>query len=333
MLDAEDAHHLTLSSLKKGQNLGLIRPKAPVRKNPTQCFGIEFPNRIGLAAGLDKDGECIWAWSHMGFGFVEVGTVTPKPQVGNPRPRLFRLKSDKAIINRMGFNNRGVDYLVERLKYQKLVSPIGVNIGKNKDTALNLAHEDYLHCFEKVYQLASYVTVNISSPNTPDLKSLQHGDLLKSILVPLKEKQAHFADKFQKYVPIVVKISPDLNKDEIQQIVQTLLELKIDGVIATNTTVTRPNTLKSKFKAETGGLSGAPLFHQSNLVIQTVSEIAKSALPIIAVGGVMCASDALKKFELGAQLVQIYTGMIYKGPKLIRECIEISNLRQKNVEP
>lgn len=322
LLEAEQAHHLTLSSLKMGQQCGLIRQRKPLVNKTVHCFGLEFPNPIGLAAGLDKNAECLTAWSNLGFGFIEVGTVTPKPQIGNPKPRLFRLQKDHALINRMGFNNYGVSYLVERLKAHQRVCPIGVNIGKNKDTPLHLAHEDYVYCFEKVYPFASYVTVNLSSPNTPDLKSLQHGDLLKSVLIPLKEQQKVLAQRYQKTVPILVKISPDLNIEEVQDIVKTLLELRVEGIIATNTTVQRPPQLRSLRKGETGGLSGEPLFEKSNQIVAAIYQMAGDDLPMIAVGGVSKPMDAIQKLKLGAKLVQIYTGLIYQGPKLVRDIVK-----------
>ncbi len=317
-LDPEFSHNLTLGMLKLLHQLGAFRKTPIATKNSITCFGLNFPNRVGLAAGLDKNGECIPAWGSLGFGFVEVGTVTPKGQVGNPRPRLFRLPKNQALINRMGFNNKGVDYLIEKLKAYPLSCPIGVNIGKNRDTSLENATLDYLHCFQKVYAYADYVTVNLSSPNTPGLKSLQHGDMLKSIIHPLLEERKKQTDKLQKIVPIVVKISPDLETDEVKSIVDLLVSLNIDGVIATNTTIKRPNTLQGKAIKEEGGLSGAPLFQASTDVVKTIYQHVGDKLPIIAVGGIFNTQDAKAKLAAGAKLIQLYSGLIYQGPALIK---------------
>ena len=316
-LDAEFTHNVTLSYLKTFYKLS----SPATHQKPVNCFGITFPNPIGLAAGLDKNAECIPAWNSLGFGFVEVGTVTPKPQEGNPKPRLFRLPKNKAIINRMGFNNKGVDYLIERVKDNRGHIPLGINIGKNKDTPLESAFEDYLICFEKVYAFADYITVNLSSPNTPGLKSLQHGDQLKNILAPLIEKRKQLADITQKQVPVLVKISPDLNIDEIKQIIDMLITLNIDGVIATNTTITRPSSLRGKAIKEAGGLSGEPVFEPSTQVVKTIYQHVGEALPIIAVGGVSTVEQAQAKLAAGAKLVQLYTGLIYQGPNLVRDIL------------
>jgi dihydroorotate dehydrogenase len=321
-LDAEFSHDLTLKTLKLLSGLKLLHP--PENKwsaISTQCFGLSFPNPVGLAAGLDKNAECLSAWNAMGFGFIEVGTVTPKPQIGNPKPRLFRIPEYQAIINRMGFNNKGIDYLLERVKHASLNCPLGINIGKNKDTPLESAKDDYLFCFQAVYPYADYVTVNLSSPNTPGLKSLQHGELLKSILEPLKSAQYALADKFNKNVPILVKISPDLDEDEIKNIIDTLVELKIDGVIATNTTVRREKIIESPVHKEEGGLSGTPLFATSTHVIRVIYQHVGSVLPIIAVGGITSPSKAREKFQNGARLIQLYTGLIYQGPQLVKDIL------------
>ncbi len=318
-LDAEFSHNLTLGLLKTGYQLGCYRTKPHFKTKAVNCFGLNFPSQVGLAAGLDKNAECIPAWGAMGFGFVEVGTITPKAQPGNPRPRLFRLPKNKAIINRMGFNNKGVDYLIERVKSLPKYCPLGINIGKNKDTPLENAADDYLSCFQKVYAFADYVTVNLSSPNTPGLKSLQHGEQLNNILKPLTQERERLAQSFQKHVPIVVKISADLVEDEIKHICDHLLAAKIDGVIATNTTIARPSFLQGKACKEEGGLSGEPLFDASTAVVKTIYRHAAESLPIIAVGGISTLAQAKAKLDSGAKLIQIYTGLIYQGPKLIRE--------------
>lgn len=319
--DAEFSHNLTLGALKKLNRLGFLSKCTETSKKPVNCLGLTFPNPIGLAAGLDKNGECIPAWAWMGFGFIEVGTVTPLAQVGNPKPRLFRLTQDKALINRMGFNNNGVDYLLERIKSSQRTCPIGINIGKNKDTPLEKATNDYLVCFQKAYAFADYVTVNLSSPNTPGLKSLQHGEQLNNILIPLVEERKRQADKIQKFVPIVVKISPDLTQDEIKHIVDLLIAAKVDGVIATNTTVIRPKTLEAKSAYQEGGLSGMPLFEASTQVVSTIYQHVGDKLPIIAVGGIFSPLQAKAKLQAGAKLVQIYTGLIYQGPGLVKKLV------------
>ncbi|MBI2792234.1 MAG: quinone-dependent dihydroorotate dehydrogenase [Gammaproteobacteria bacterium] len=321
LLEPEFSHDLTLSTLKVLQTLGAFPQSSFTSSNTIQCFGLNFPNPVGLAAGLDKNGECIRAWGSYGFGFIEVGTVTPKAQSGNVKPRLFRLKKNQALINRMGFNNKGIDYLIENLKKFPMNCPVGANIGKNRDTSLHLAHEDYLHCFQKVYSHADYVTINISSPNTPGLKSLQHGEMLKSIIGPIMIERERQSDKINKSIPIVVKISPDLELDELKAIIDDLISLKVDGVIATNTTVTRDNLLNDKDVKEEGGLSGKPLFQTSTEIVKHIYQHAGDRLPIIAVGGIFSSEDAKAKLAAGAKLVQLYSGMIYRGPGLVKEII------------
>jgi dihydroorotate dehydrogenase len=321
-VDAECSHNATLWSLKKLHQLGLFRYTKPITQHPIECFGLHFANPLGLAAGLDKNAECIPAWAAMGFGFIEVGTITPRPQEGNPKPRLFRLPENEAIINRMGFNNKGVDYLISQLKQVKSSSPLGVNIGKNKDTDINDAWQDYVYCYEKVFQYADYVTVNISSPNTQDLRQLQQGDLLKSILLPLKEQQRALSDKFHKTVPILVKIAPDLENDELKTLLDDLIALKVEGVIATNTTIARPVNLQSIHAKESGGLSGEPLFEKSTNMIRVIHQEVGDRLPIVAVGGIMSPEQAQMKLAAGAKLIQIYSGLIYKGPVLVKQIIK-----------
>ncbi|MBN9289233.1 MAG: dihydroorotate dehydrogenase (quinone) [Gammaproteobacteria bacterium 39-13] len=319
-LDPEFSHNLTLGVLEKLHQCGAFSsvPLMPSSLS-VNCFGLTFPNPIGLAAGLDKNGECVPAWQSFGFGFVEIGTVTPRPQAGNSKPRLFRLPANEAVINRMGFNNKGVDYLVQRVASYKRTCPLGINIGKNKDTPLEAAAQDYLACFQKVYALADYVTVNLSSPNTPGLKSLQHGEMLRSIIIPLKNEQERLSGTLGKKVPILVKISPDLEAEELKLIVNDLLDLQIEGIIATNTTIKRDATLMPRYAKEEGGLSGKPLFRASTEVVRKIHQLAGSDLPIIAVGGVSSVLEAKEKFAAGAKLVQLYSGLIYQGPGLVTE--------------
>lgn len=319
--DAECSHDLTLWTLKKLHQVGLFHNPKPIVKQPVECFGLQFSNPLGLAAGLDKNAECIPAWNAMGFGFIEVGTVTPRAQAGNPKPRLFRLPENSAIINRMGFNNKGVDYLISRLQHAHSTCPLGVNIGKNKDTDLKDAWQDYVHCYEKVFQYADYVTVNISSPNTPELRQLQKGEMLKGILLPLKQAQQHLSDQYHKKVPILVKIAPDLLNEELLSLLDELVALNVEGIIATNTTIERPANLQSKYASEAGGLSGAPLFERSTQMIQTIYQTVGDSLPIVAVGGIMSAQQAKAKLAAGAKLVQVYSGLIYQGPSLIKNIL------------
>lgn len=284
-------------------------------------MGLHFNNRIGLAAGFDKNGEYIDALAKLGFGFIEVGTVTPKPQKGNPKPRLFRLQQAEAVINRLGFNNKGVDYLVEQLKKTRYRGVLGINIGKNKNTPNEQAVEDYIYCFKRVLPFASYVTINISSPNTPELRHLQHGELLQQLLHTLKQEQLAYHGTQQKYVPLVVKIAPDLTEDELQQMAKIFLQEKIDGVIATNTTLKREGVEGLPFASETGGLSGKPLAKAATAVIKQLSGMLENKIPIIGCGGVMSAADVEEKLAAGASLIQIYTGLIYQGPGLIKKAI------------
>jgi dihydroorotate dehydrogenase len=321
-MDAEQAHDLAIKSLTFSANSPLscfIKQTLPL--SPVKCMGIDFPNPVGLAAGLDKDGEAIDAFHAMGFGFVEVGTVTPRPQAGNDKPRLFRLKQAKAIINRMGFNNKGVDNLVRNLMAKKSDILVGVNIGKNKDTPVEHGKDDYLICMEKVYAYAAYITVNISSPNTPGLRSMQYGELLEELLGEIKAKQAELAKKHGRYVPVTLKIAPDLTPDEIDSIGKALLKHQFDGVIATNTTLSRDGVEGLAQGTEMGGLSGAPLTALSTKVIKQLSMTLNKKIPIIGVGGINSAADALDKLDAGASLVQIYSGFIYQGPGLIKEIV------------
>jgi dihydroorotate dehydrogenase len=292
-----------------------------VASKPVKVMGIEFPNPVGLAAGLDKDGEAIDAFGALGFGFIEVGTVTPKPQPGNDKPRLFRIIPKNAIINRMGFNNLGVDNLVENIKKSRYKGVLGVNIGKNKVTPIEKSVDDYLYCFDKVYEYASYVTINISSPNTPNLRSLQLGEALEELVMALKKRQGELSEKYGKYVPLAVKIAPDLTDEEIEGICNIFLKHKVDGIIATNTTIARDEVKDFKNGLETGGLSGQPVFEKSTDVLKKINQIVDGRIPIIGVGGVDSLEKAQEKFKNGAQLIQIYTGFIYEGPKLIQKIV------------
>ncbi|MFB9885084.1 quinone-dependent dihydroorotate dehydrogenase [Balneatrix alpica] len=320
---AETAHELTLDWLSAAARLGLTKalPAAP-KAEPRKVMGLEFPNAVGLAAGLDKNGHCIDGLAALGFGFVEIGTITPRPQPGNPQPRLFRLPQRNAIINRMGFNNEGVDQLLANVDHAKFRGILGINIGKNAATPVENALDDYLICLQKVYRAASYVTVNISSPNTPGLRTLQYGDSLKALLAPLHEARLRLAQEQGKHVPIAVKIAPDMSEEEVRMVADTLVETKMDAVIATNTTLSREAVKGLKHADEAGGLSGEPVRDASTAVIKTLSAHLQGALPIIGVGGILCGRDAQEKLEAGASLVQLYSGLIYRGPGLVRECIE-----------
>ncbi len=322
-LNPETAHDVTMDLLGAGERLGLIKPLVrPVPDRPVRVMGLTFPNPVGLAAGLDKDGECINAFGRLGFGFVEVGTVTPLGQPGNPKPRLFRLVGHEAIINRMGFNNKGVDHLVSHLEKAKTKAVIGVNIGKNKDTPVEKANDDYIACLRKVYPWAGYVAVNLSSPNTPGLRELQFGEHLTSLLKALKNEQNTLAKEYDRYVPIAIKLAPDMADDELREIAGQLVAHGIDGVIATNTTLERDAVAGHEHADEQGGLSGRPLTALSTDKIRVLAEAVAGKIPVIGVGGIMNAADAVEKIRAGASLVQIYTGFIYKGTELIAEVAE-----------
>ena len=330
-LDPETAHHVTLDGLRTAHGLGLL-PLLARRPadDPRTVMGLQFRNPVGLAAGLDKDGAYIDALAALGFGCIEIGTVTPRPQPGNPKPRLFRLPEAQGIINRMGFNNHGVDALVENIKRSRYRGLLGINIGKNADTPIENAANDYLTCLRKVYTHASYVAVNISSPNTKNLRQLQGGEELDALLAQLKQEQQALADLHGKYVPLAIKIAPDLDDEQIKQIAAMLTRHRIDGVIATNTTLSREGVENLAYGNETGGLSGAPVREKSTTVIRLLAaeleacaeQSRSSALPIIGVGGILQGEDAAEKIAAGASLVQIYSGLIYRGPALIAECCE-----------
>ena len=320
--DAEAIHDLTIKGLKRTGKTPLNAfYKQTVQHKPVSVMGINFPNPVGLAAGLDKNAECINAFAAMGFGFVEVGTVTPRPQPGNSKPRIFRLPAANAVINRLGFNNKGVDYLVSQVQAANFKGVLGINIGKNKDTPEENAKDDYLYCMRKVYDVATYITVNISSPNTPGLRALQYGEALDELLSLLKTEQKILTEKYGKYIPLAVKIAPDLSKDEIISIAQSLIDNDIDGVIATNTTLSREGVETLEFGAEQGGLSGQPVKDKSTQVIKILSEVLNNKVPIIGVGGIASSDDANEKIQAGASLVQVYTGFIYQGPPLVKNIV------------
>ncbi|MFJ9533526.1 quinone-dependent dihydroorotate dehydrogenase [Herbaspirillum sp. NPDC101396] len=325
-LDAESAHHLTLPALRRAAALGLTGFISKPAADPRTVMGVTFPNPVGLAAGLDKDGSYIDGLAALGFGSIEIGTVTPRAQPGNPKPRMFRLPAAHAIINRMGFNNGGVDAFVANVQasrfYQAKQGVLGLNIGKNADTPIERAADDYLHCLEKVYPYASYVTVNISSPNTKNLRQLQGASELDALLSQLKDAQLHLADQHKRYVPVALKIAPDIDSEQIKNIADALLRHKLDGVIATNTTITRDAVKGLQYGEEAGGLSGAPVFELSNQVVRGLKAELGDALPIIGVGGILSGSNAKAKMEAGASLVQLYSGLIYRGPALVKECAD-----------
>jgi dihydroorotate dehydrogenase len=321
-LEPESAHELTIKWLKKTQRSPLNKLYAQkVLNKPVDVAGITFPNPVGLAAGLDKNGECVDAFNAMGFGFVEIGTVTPRGQAGNPKPRLFRLPEKQAIINRMGFNNHGIDYLLEELKKVRSKGIVGINIGKNKETPEAKALDDYLIGLNKAYNHCDYITVNISSPNTPGLRNLQYGEALESLLRGLKAAQETLAQAYSRYVPLFVKIAPDLSNEEIQAIAKSLILTKMDGVIATNTTLSREAVKGLEHAEEAGGLSGSVLTQKSLDVTQQLSRALDSEIPIIGVGGIDSPQAAIARLNAGAALVQVYSAFIYQGPALIKHIV------------
>jgi dihydroorotate dehydrogenase len=323
-LDPETAHRVTLKALQRVHRAGLVpRLVSYFPSKPVRVMGLDFPNRVGLAAGLDKNGEYIDALAALGFGFIEIGTVTPRPQDGNPRPRLFRLPDAKALINRLGFNNAGVATVVENVRNAKYQGIVGINIGKNADTPIARAAGDYCVCLEAIYEVASYVTINVSSPNTRNLRSLQGVVELAPLLAHISETRSKLAEKTGRQVPLAIKIAPDLDPTALEQIAETALAHGVDAVIATNTTVSRENVTHISGALETGGLSGAPLAQKSTNTVRALAEILRGKLPIIAAGGILSGEEAAAKIEAGASLVQLYTGLIYRGPELIYECVSV----------
>jgi dihydroorotate dehydrogenase len=322
-LSPETSHELSIDMIGAGGRLGLngLLSKSPASL-PVEVMGLKFPNPVGLAAGLDKNGDAIDGFAQLGFGFIEIGTVTPRAQPGNPKPRLFRLPEAEAIINRMGFNNHGVDHLLARVRAAKFKGVLGINIGKNFDTPVERAVDDYLLCLDKVYAHASYVTVNVSSPNTPGLRSLQFGDSLKQLLEALRQRQEYLAQVHGKRVPLAIKIAPDMSDEETVQVADALVQAGMDAVIATNTTLGRDGIKGLEHADEAGGLSGAPVRDKSTHIVQVLAAELAGRLPIIAVGGITEGKHAAEKIAAGASLVQIYSGFIYKGPALIREAVD-----------
>jgi len=330
-LDAEAAHGAALNALEVAYRTGagalLTRRPTPL---PTRAFGLTFPNPVGLAAGLDKNGAHIDALMALGFGFVEIGTVTPRAQEGNPKPRMFRLPEHEAVINRLGFNNGGVDVLVRNVERAKRRHGLlGINIGKNKDTPNDSAEDDYLFCLERVYPLADYVTVNISSPNTAGLRELQEEQALRRLVGTLREAQERLAGVHGRRVPMLVKIAPDLTDNDVEAAARVLGDLHVDGVIATNTTISRVGIEGSPLANEAGGLSGKPLLGQATAVLRMMRTRLPESIPMIGVGGILSGADAAAKMAAGATLVQCYTGLVYRGPALIKECVEAMRRRKE----
>jgi dihydroorotate dehydrogenase len=332
-LDAERAHDLSLRALELAHRSGatamLGKPPEPL---PTRAFGLEFPNPVGLAAGLDKNGEHIDALLALGFGFVEIGTVTPRPQAGNPKPRMFRLPDQQAVINRLGFNNAGVDALVRNVeRAQRKGGLLGINIGKNKETPNEIAEGDYMYCLSRVYELADYVTVNISSPNTAGLRELQEEQALRRLVSILRDEQERLGAKHGRRIPMLVKIAPDLSDPDIEACARVLTELEVDGVIATNTTVSRIAIEGVRGAEEAGGLSGRPLMGPSTTVLRMMRTRLPESIPLVGVGGILSGADAVTKMAAGASLVQCYSGLVYRGPALIHECVEA--IRRRRFSP
>jgi dihydroorotate dehydrogenase len=332
-LDAERAHGLTLAALESAYRTGL-NPLVSARPRPlpTRVLGLEFPNPVGCAAGLDKNGRHVDALLALGFGFVEIGTVTPRPQEGNPKPRMFRLPEHHAVINRLGFNNDGVDALVRNVgRARRRHGLLGINIGRNKDTPNERAHEDYLFCLERVYPLADYITVNISSPNTAGLRELQEEQALRQLVGTLRDAQERLGALHGKRVPMLVKIAPDLSDEDIESCARVLGDLRVDGVVATNTTVDRLPVEGHRHAGEAGGLSGAPLYGKSTAVLRRLRGRLDPSIPLIGVGGILSGADAAGKIAAGATMVQMYTGLVYRGPELIGECVDAIRRRRENV--
>jgi len=337
--DAEQAHHWTLKGIdaawRGGLNPLLARRPAAL---PTTVFGLAFDNPVGLAAGLDKNGDCIDGLAALGFGFIEIGTTTPRPQAGNPKPRMFRLREHQAVINRLGFNNEGVDALVRKVEASKLKrmgGPVrlGINIGKNRDTPNEQALGDYLHCLGRVYPLADYVTVNVSSPNTAGLRELQEEKALRALVAGLLDARERLAGQHGRRVPLLVKIAPDLSDDDIDASARVLGELGIDGVICGNTTTDRLAIEGHPLAGEAGGLSGRPLYGRSTTVLRRLRSRLPAQIPLVGVGGILSGADAGGKATAGADLVQVYTGLIYRGPALIGECVEALRHRRDGTPP
>jgi dihydroorotate dehydrogenase len=331
-LDAERAHDLALIAFETAYRTGLVpllsAKPAPL---PTRVFGFDFPNPVGLAAGLDKNGAHIDALAALGFGFIEIGTTTPRAQSGNPKPRMWRLPEHEAVINRLGFNNDGVDALVRNAERAKFSGVLGINIGKNKDTPNERAIDDYLFCLERVYARATYITVNISSPNTQSLRDLQEEETLKRFVGTLREAQERLASQHNVRKPMLLKIAPDLSDAELDGIADVLLGSAIDGVICSNTTIDRNLIEGAQHAEESGGLSGKPLFEKATSVLRKMVDRIGRKIPVVGVGGILSGVDAAAKVDAGASLIQFYTGMVYRGPNLIEECVE--SIRKRGTTP
>jgi dihydroorotate dehydrogenase len=321
-LDAEKAHTLTVKLMVVAHRLGMLKSVVGTPQQPRTVMGLMFPNVLGLGAGMDKSASAVDAWGALGFGSVEVGTLTPRPQPGNPKPRLFRLPEHEALINRMGFNNPGIHAAVAKLKCRKTKAVVGVNIGKNFDTPNEKAVDDYLHCLKAAYSVADYIAVNISSPNTKGLRDLQAEDAVRQLISTLKQEQATLKKEHGKTVPLLVKIAPDLNDMQVEALSRVFNEQNIDGVIATNTTIDREAVAGHALAQEIGGLSGAPVRERSNLILQAFRILLKGQIPLIGIGGIVKGADAVEKLKLGASLLQIYSGLVYRGPGLVREVLD-----------
>lgn len=320
--DPETAHGLALEGLRLGHGVGATRLLCKNKSLPVTVMGLQFPNPVGMAAGMDKNGDYIEALGSLGFGFIEVGTVTPRPQPGNPKPRIFRIQEAEAMINRLGFNNKGVDHLVRQVKKHRFKGILGINIGKNFDTPNDKAADDYLACLEKVYPYADYITINISSPNTRGLRDLQDTEQLNSLLAALNNRRLELAEEYQKRVPLVVKVAPDLEDDQIPGMAEVVIQNEFDGLIATNTTISRDAVKGMRHAQEQGGLSGAPVKEKANHVLAKFREHLPGGVALIGTGGITNGEDAVEKLQLGADLVQFYTGFVYKGPDLVSDCLE-----------
>ena len=320
--DPETAHGLALEGLRLGYGMGATHLLCKTRSLPVTVMGLQFPNPVGMAAGMDKNGDYIEALGSLGFGFIEVGTVTPRPQPGNPKPRIFRIQEANAMINRLGFNNKGVDHLVRQAKKHRFKGILGINIGKNFDTPNDKAADDYLICLEKVYPYADYITINISSPNTRGLRDLQGTEQLNSLLAVLNKRRLELADESQRRVPLVVKVAPDLEDEQIPGMAEVVIQNEFDGLIATNTTISRDAVKGMKHAQEQGGLSGAPVKEMANHVLAEFRAHLPAKIALIGTGGITEGKDAAEKLKLGADLVQFYTGFVYKGPDLVGDCLE-----------
>jgi len=329
--DPETAHELSLDGLRIAHHLGATRLLCQKSQlQPVNCMGLEFPNPVGVAPGLDKNADYFEALGDLGFGFVEVGTVTPRPQPGNPKPRVFRLTGARAMINRLGFNNKGVDHLVNRVRAHRFRGILGINIGKNFDTPIDRAVDDYLLCLDKVYPYADYVTVNISSPNTKDLRELQGAAELDRLLGALARQRTKLADGHGRRVPLAIKVAPDVDDEQIRVMAGIIASHQMDAVVATNTTTSREGVTGMKYAEEAGGLSGAPLKPKADRVLAALRAALPDEIALIGVGGITCGQDAVDKLKLGAELVQFYTGMVYRGPELVAECLQaISDHRRE----